>query len=259
MNDKDSRKKVYNDEAEEQRLLRQFDIISSQYALATRIDPNKRYVQYPESLRMIGDPGGAVILDIGCANGTFTRMMRCAGAGEIIGFDPSENELTDARNEEAERPLGIRYVSDYSQIPTGKRFDLVTVIMVFPAVTSRQLEEIFTRSSKFLKMEGKLVAVTLNPDFSRFGEVVNGRIFSRRADGRIGIDFLDDGGKKYMSIIDTYFSMTDVERAARKAGFANVRWEALKIDPAGIEKYGTDYWAGYEEDCPYIGFVASRG
>jgi len=235
-----------------------YDAISAEYARATATDPNKRYVQYPESLRLCGDLRGKSVFDIGCANGKFTRMMKLAGASDVTGYDPSRRELDDARYEESQNSQGIEYITDYSELSVGKRFDIVAAIMVIPAVEPEQLEELFGHAGRFLAEDGVFVALTLNPDFRRFGTVVNCRQFFKRPDGRIDIDFLNENGRTYLSIVDADFSKQDVECAARGAGFTDVCWEPLKIDPAGIERYGVDYWAGYEEDCPYIGLTAKK-
>lgn len=244
--------------AEAYALLHQYDKISLEYALATIADPNKRFVQYPEALRLIGDLKGKNVFDIGCANGMFTRMMASAGAEEIVALEPSENELEKARMAEFENPQGIKYASDYSEISAEKRFDVVTAIMVIPAVNHEQMEEIFAHAGRLLTDEGKLVALTLNHDFKRFGEVVNNRKFSKRPDGRIDIDFYNEKGEAYMSIIDTDFSQEEVEQALGNAGFERIEWESLKVSTAGMDELGAEFWNKYEEDCPYVGFVAYK-
>lgn len=247
-----------NEMTEAKRLLHQYDKISAEYALATVTDPNKRFVQYPESLRLLGDLRGKRVFDIGCANGVFTRMIKDSGADEVVGFEPSVHELDIARNTEEQDPRGIEYISDYAGIPSGKKFDIVSAIMVVPAVNREQMEEIFSRAGDLLEGDGKFVVLTLNHDFIRFGEIVNNRRFRRRTDGRIDIDFFNEHGESYMSIVDTDFSQAEVEEAARKSGFEDLQWEKLKVNTQGIEELGAEYWAGYEDDCPYVGFVAKK-
>ena len=244
--------------AEAYALLHQYDKISLEYALATITDPNKRFVQYPESLRLLGELDGKSVFDIGCANGTFTKMIKSAGASEVVGFEPSENELDKAKSTEKENPQGIDYVADYCEIPADKKFDIVSAIMVIPAVNQEQMEEIFNKSSELLTNGGKFVALTLNHDFKRFGEIVNNRKFSKRADGRIDIDFYNEKGEVYMSIIDTDFSQEEVEKALEKSGFGDIIWESLKVANSGIEELGAEFWDKYEEDCPYIGLVVYK-
>lgn len=239
-------------------LLHQYDNISLEYALATITDPNKRFVQYPEALRLLGSLEGKSVFDIGCANGTFTQMIKKAGAAELVGFEPSANELEKAKSAEKENPRGIEYIGDYAEIPVDKKFDVVSAIMVIPAINQEQMEEIFAKAGGLLVEGGKFVALTLNHDFQRFGEIVNNRKFSKRPDGRIDIDFYNAEGEVYMSIIDTDFTQEEVEQAAQKAGFGEVAWEKLKIDPAGIAELGAEFWNGYEEDCPYIGLTAQK-
>jgi 2-polyprenyl-3-methyl-5-hydroxy-6-metoxy-1,4-benzoquinol methylase len=245
-------------EAESYALLHQYDKISLEYALATVTDPNKRFVQYPEALRLIGELKGKSALDIGCANGTFTRMIASGGAEEIVAFEPSEVELEKAKESEKENPQGIRYISGYGEIPAEKKFDVVTAIMVIPAVNEQQMEEIFAQASKFIKDGGRFVALTLNPEFKRFGEVVNNRKFSIRPDGRIDIGFYNENGENYMNIIDTDFSKEDIEKIAAENDFSKMEWKTLKVCKEGLEKMGSEFWNGYEEDCPYVGFVAYK-
>jgi hypothetical protein len=130
--------------------------------------------------------------------------------------------------------------------------------MVIPAVNQEQMEEIFNKSSELLVSGGKLVALTLNHNFKRFGEIVNNRKFSKRADGRIDIDFYNQKGEVYMSIIDADFSQGEVEKALKESGFGDIKWENLKIFSSGIEELGVDFRVGYEADCPYIGLTAKR-
>lgn len=207
---------------------------------------------------MLGELKGRKVLDIGCSSGTFTRMMKIVGAEEVVGFNPPGEELALARKAEKERELGIKYISSYKKIPAEKKFDFVAAVMVLPAVNREQLEGIFFQSHRLLKEDGKFVAVTLTPNFKRFGEVVSRRKFIKRADGRIGIDFYDEVGNIYLTIDDTDFPASEIEQTAQEAGFEGIEWIKLKVNPAGITELGVDYWAGYEEDCPYIGLILSK-
>ncbi len=244
--------------AESYGLLHQYDKKSIEYALATLTDPNKRFVQYPEALRLVGELNGKSVFDIGCANGVFTEMIKKAGAGKLAGFEPSENELEKARMSEFKNSKGIEYVSDYAELPAEEKFDIVTAIMVIPAVNQEQMKEIFKRAGEFLTDDGKFVALTLNPEFKRFGEVVNNRKFTKRSDGRIRIDFYNEKGEVYMDINDADFSREEIEKAAREAGFKGIEWESLKVSPAGVAELGAEFWDKYEEDCPYVGLVAHK-
>ena len=60
--------------------MNQFNLVSAEYELITENDPVKNYVQYPEALRLLGDIEKKEILDIGCGNGIFDRIMVKQGA-----------------------------------------------------------------------------------------------------------------------------------------------------------------------------------
>jgi|GEM_PF-1090148 len=235
-----------------------YDLNSAEYVKATEVDPAKRYLQYPESLRLMGDVDGKDVLDMGCGNGMFTRALARAGA-RVVAFDISVEQIKNAIENEKQEPLGIEYrVANTVLDINEKKFDLVSAIMVLPCATSiEQLEKMFAGASDCLKERGKFVCLTLNPNFQRFGEPVCGRIFHKK-NNQIDIDFInEDGGIKF-SIVDTYFSKDDIEKAATKAGFTEINWEKLYVLPEGIVDKGEDFWAGYEQDCPYVGLVAYK-
>lgn len=61
------------------------------------------------------------ILDIGCATGTFLSHARARG------FDVAGIELSDWARAEAGRRLGIDVAASLSELPAGRRFDVVTL------------------------------------------------------------------------------------------------------------------------------------
>ncbi|MEI7621314.1 MAG: methyltransferase domain-containing protein [Candidatus Moraniibacteriota bacterium] len=237
-----------------------YDFNSAEYVKTTETDPAKRYLQYPESFRLVGDVDGKDVLDMGCGNGMFTRALARAGA-RVVAFDTSVEQIKNAIKNEKNEALGIEYlVADTVFDNKGRKFDLVSAIMVLPcAADVTQLKKMFAGASDCLKERGKFVCLTLNPDFKRFGQPVCGRVFHGKENERkINIDFLNEDGSVKFKIADTYFSREDVEKAATAAGFSYISWEKLHVLPEGVAVKGEDFWAGYEEDCPYIGLVAYK-
>lgn len=236
-----------------------YDLNSAEYVKATESDPAKRYLQYPESLRLVGDVCDKDVLDMGCGNGMFTRMMASSGA-RVVAYDTSVEQIKSAIEKEKEESLGIEYfVADKAPSNIEKKFDLVSAIMVLPCASGHeQLKEMFVGASECLRERGKFVCLTLNPEFQRFGQRVCGRVFKKRDANTIDIDFVNDDGSIGFSIVDTYFSKEDVENAAKAAGFSKVSWEKLHILPEGVKEKGEEYWKGYEEDCPYIGLIVEK-
>ncbi len=77
-------------------------------------------------MNLIGDVDGKRVLDVACGEGHFTRMLRAAGAAEVVGIDVSERMIDLAREQEARQPLGIEYrVEDARAVAEHADFDLV--------------------------------------------------------------------------------------------------------------------------------------
>jgi 2-polyprenyl-3-methyl-5-hydroxy-6-metoxy-1,4-benzoquinol methylase len=249
----------YSAEEEGASKLTQFDEVSEKYAHMTNIDPAKRFVQYPESLRLAGDLKNKKVLDIGCANGMFTRMMARAGA-EVVGYDPSKQEVKAAKEAENEEPLGIKYIVA-DRLPTSpeNKFDLATAVMVLPmAEDEGKMEDVFSGAYHALGDNGKLVCLTVNPEYKRLGEKVYNRRFTKLDDKHNKVEFFDDKGDAKLIITGSRFSTAEYEQAAIKSGFKKVVWEKLHIDQAGINQLGNEFWDKFEDDCPYIGLVAYK-
>ncbi|MCR4277834.1 MAG: class I SAM-dependent methyltransferase, partial [Candidatus Berkelbacteria bacterium] len=235
----------------------QYNQHSTAYENLTISDPNKRYVQYPETLRILGGREGlegTTLLDIGCANGELTRMIARLGA-DVTAYDPSPEQVKLAQDTEKVEPLGIKYVvADRPDTASKESFDHATAIMVLTlAKDIEQLKEMFQYAHDSLKSEGSFVALTFNPNFKRYGKKVYNRVFMEPVDGRMTIEFYDNQGTKTFDIICNYYSTEDYEESARQAGFNSVKWESLKVDPKGRADLGEEFWEGFESDPPYMG------
>lgn len=51
-------------------------------------DPNRTHLLDPLMLKLCGDVGGLRVLDVGCGEGRFARMLTQRGA-KVVGFDPT--------------------------------------------------------------------------------------------------------------------------------------------------------------------------
>lgn len=246
----------------EQMLDRGYDKVSAEYASLTLTDPLKKYVQYPEALRLlelaVKELANKKILDIGCGNGAFTRMLARRRA-IAFGYDPSKKLIAEAYKAEARDKLGIKYiVADRPAIDPKLKYDAVVSVMVLPVVDTPQLKKVFDYASESLANNGQFVSITLNPDFKRYDQIIQNRRFVKRADGKIGVDFFDDNGEITLCIVGTNYSKTQYEQAAKQAGFKSFKWEKLRVDPKGIEALGQKFWQNFEDDPHYIGFRCSK-
>jgi 2-polyprenyl-3-methyl-5-hydroxy-6-metoxy-1,4-benzoquinol methylase len=104
-------------------------------------DFSKRHLVNPVLLRMLGDLSGLRVLDAGCGNGYFSRMLARRGA-IVTGVEPASALFDFAVDEEETDPLRIRYVradlcglgGPGSSVDLGEPFDAVVASMVLPAI-----------------------------------------------------------------------------------------------------------------------------
>lgn len=237
----------------------QYEELSSEYATLAELDPSKRFVQYPEALRILGDVRDKRILDIGCGAGTFSRMLARRGA-KVVGYDPAGGQIREAQKVEDKEKLGIQYfVSDRPTISPEYKFDeAVSVLVLLYATDKDNLRDIFRYAKESVAESGSFISITFNPNYKRLGEVVYNRRFSRTEDGKMQVDFLGDDGSARISAKFSDFSADDYENAAREAGFTNIEWIDLRITPEGKKSKNEEFWQGYEDDCPYIGLKVCK-
>jgi 2-polyprenyl-3-methyl-5-hydroxy-6-metoxy-1,4-benzoquinol methylase len=103
-------------------------------AMAVDGDFCKRHLVNPVLLRMLGDVRGRRVLDAGCGNGYFSRMLARSGAA-VTGVEPAAALFEFSVESELAEPLGIRYLqADLCDLPEIGQFDAVVASMVLPAV-----------------------------------------------------------------------------------------------------------------------------
>ncbi len=115
-------------------------------------------VNAPALLAACGDVAGLRVLDIGCGQGFFSRLLARKGA-RVIGVDMSERQVEHARRHEQEEPLGIEYVVlDAARLGErwpGGGFDMVTACFVLgdtpdPAATVRAVAGVLRPGGRFV-------------------------------------------------------------------------------------------------------------
>jgi 2-polyprenyl-3-methyl-5-hydroxy-6-metoxy-1,4-benzoquinol methylase len=98
-------------------------------AVVEKMDPDgdfaKRHLLNPVLLRLLGDVRGRRVLDAGCGQGYFSRMLADRDA-LVVGVEPGQSLFKYAQEKAVERRQGIRYVqADLSRLPDlGPPFDL---------------------------------------------------------------------------------------------------------------------------------------
>ena len=146
-----------------------WDQAADWWAAHLRQDKNRRLQVFPLVLELLGDVAGRRVLDAGCGEGSFARLLAERGA-EVTGVDFSRL-LDSAIAQETESPRGIRYVktglaSLDSAVPGGS-FDAVVCNLVLHCLPD--LEPALKSLAGQLKPGGLLVLSDFHPDtFSVF-------------------------------------------------------------------------------------------
>ncbi|WP_028934581.1 class I SAM-dependent methyltransferase [Pseudonocardia spinosispora] len=118
--------------------IRQWNISTTRKAMEASAkdgDFAKRHLVNPVLLRLLGDVRGLRVLDAGCGNGYFSRMLAEYGA-QVVGVEPTEVMSAFAREKETESRQGVTYVqADLTRLPDlGGLFDAAVCSMVLMAI-----------------------------------------------------------------------------------------------------------------------------
>lgn len=110
----------------------------------------KVHIRMPAFMRALGDVTGKNILDVGCGDGYYSRLIATKGA-KVAGVDFSEAFIDGAQKEEERAPLGITYIqADVAgPIPLeNESFDALVADMVFVTIPT---QEAYTQSISEMK------------------------------------------------------------------------------------------------------------
>jgi SAM-dependent methyltransferase len=69
-----------------------YDPIAEQYK-RSKLQPWRTYIECFTLMKLIGDPRGLTVLDVGCGEGFYTRMIRERGAARATGIDLSHRMI----------------------------------------------------------------------------------------------------------------------------------------------------------------------
>ncbi len=131
----------------------------------TNTDQNRTLVLDPEHLRLLGDVSGKTVLDAGCGEGRFARMLAERGA-QVTGIDISARMIDLARTEEDTRPLGIEYIAtdmaDLSML-SSETFDLAVAYVSLLDI--EQYETAIAEVARVLKPAARFIFSLVHPCF----------------------------------------------------------------------------------------------
>jgi 2-polyprenyl-3-methyl-5-hydroxy-6-metoxy-1,4-benzoquinol methylase len=131
-------------------------------------DKNRRLQVFPTLLELLGDVHGRRILDAGCGEGSFARLLAAHGA-QVCGVDFSRI-IESAVAEELREPRGIRYLrTDIARLPglaLGRGFDHIVCNLMLHCCSD--IAPILDALHSQLRPGGSMVVADLHPE--TFGE-----------------------------------------------------------------------------------------
>ena len=224
-------------------------------------DPFRRGLHFPAVEELLGDLNKKRILDIGCGDGLFSRLLTERGAA-VVGYDRSPRQITEAQARVGAPGLDATFVVATPQtfVHDGT-FDAATSVMVLQLATSpEELAAFFRSASRHLRPGGRFISVVFNPLFSAFGEDVGVRRWTRQENNNIRADFLDlASGRVEMTVeYNQQYTSEELERAAIGGGMKPAAWRKLFATPDAVRQMGAAFWQPCHEHQPYALFVAQK-
>ena len=119
----------------------------------------------PVILNAVGEVKGSKIVDLGCGDGTYSKLFAERGASGVLGIDISDSQIENAKN--SNNHSNIKYkVGSIQDVPEDylDNTDILFMNMVVPDIGSKEsLIKIFENATSVLNEEGRLVFTTLHP------------------------------------------------------------------------------------------------
>lgn len=203
----------------------QFDGLATLYeSMATW--PFRRDIEMPSVLEVVGDVTGKDILDFGCGDGTYTRILKQRGARRVVGFDEAEGMLEHARGREKHERLGIDFVSRLTPA-LDRRFDLVLGVYVLPyAQDMSSLMRMCANMKRVLRPGARLVTLPIHPEYVADPDYYAHYGFSlmqtppHKDGGEVRLDLFHSGYEA--TVTAWYWSKASLDAALRTAGFEQI-------------------------------------
>lgn len=213
----------------------QYDAIAARLSdIEKTIQFYRETVELPSFFRALGSVRGKRVLDVGCGDGFYARLVAEKGAEQVAGMDSSAEMIRLGEAAETERPLGIQYhVHDVTTMPVLGSFDLVVAVNVLHYADSRDaLESMCERIASNLVPGGRLLTCVGNADTDAEAARHFGFLVDRPADLKEGDSFTVSIDVTPPASVQVYYwSRQSLVQAVESAGFTNVTWEEMTHSP----------------------------
>src|SRR5262249_39938324 len=139
------------------------------YADYIKDDPFRWGLHFPIVEEVLGDLNKKRILDIGCGDGLFSRILAARGAS-VVGYDRSSRRIAEAQAKED--ALGVKsafvVATPHTFLHDGTFDDATSVLVLQLAASPEELAAFFRSASRHLEPGGRFISVVVNPQFSAF-------------------------------------------------------------------------------------------
>lgn len=236
-----------------------FDQITN-YADYIKNCPFRRGMHIPVVEEELGDLNRKRILDIGCGDGLFPRLLAERGAS-VVGYDRAPRRIAEARAGARAPGLDATFViaTPYTFVHDGT-FDAATSVLVLQlAASPEELAASFRSAARHLEPGRRFISVVLNPLFSAFGQDFTARRYTKLEDNNIPVDFVDPtSGRVEMTAEVHQYTSEEYEQAAICSGMKPVAWRKLYATPDAVRQLGASFWRPCHEHQPFALFVAQK-
>ena len=230
------------------------------YARYIKEDPFRRGLHFPAVEKVLGDLNKKRILDIGCGDGLFPRLLAEQGAS-VVGYDKAPEKIAEASEHEGARRLDVTFLvaTPYTFAHDGM-FDAATSILALQYATSLgELAAFFGSASRHLVPGGRFVSIVLNPLFSAFGTDFFIRRFTKLHGNKVRSEFLDRASGRVEMTAETHqYTDREYERATMDGGMKPEAWKELFATRAAVEQMGASFWQPCHEHQPFALFTARK-
>ena len=224
-------------------------------------DPFRRGLHFPAIEVALGDLNKKRILDVGCGDGLFLRLLAERGAA-VVGYDRARRQIAQAQARVGAPGLDATFVVATPQtFFHDGTFDAAISVMVLQLATSPEdLADFFRSASRHLRPGGRFISVVFNPLFSAFGEDFVVRRWTRRENNNLRADFLDRAsGRVEMTVEENHqYTSEEFERAALSGGMKPAAWRKLFASPDAVRQMGASFWQPCHEHQPFALFIAQK-
>ncbi len=241
-----------------------YDAIAVPYQ-RSKESPIRRHIESYSFFALLGDVRGMAVLDLACGEGFYTRQICQRGAHRVVGVDISTAMIELACGQLRQAAGEPEYlVRDVQDLPDLGIFDIASAAyLLHYARDVNELGRMCRGIARQLPPGGRLVAINENPEqpearyagYLRYG--FSKSVVSPRGEGSV-ITYAMISGRELFRFEVYHYERATYEAALAAAGFVDIRWHPLQLDPQGLAVMGAEYWSEYLANPPVVGLTARR-